>query len=27
LTMYSKASEANIPAHVLRKLVEAFRDG
>jgi hypothetical protein len=27
LTMYSKASEANIPAHLLRKLVEAFRDG
>jgi len=27
LTMYSKAREANIPAHVLRKLVEAFRDG
>jgi hypothetical protein len=27
LTIYSKASEANIPAHVLRKLVEAFRDG
>lgn len=27
LTIYSKASEPNIPAHVLRKLVEAFRDG
>jgi hypothetical protein len=26
LTMYSKASEGNIPAHVLRKLLEAFRD-
>lgn len=27
LTVYSKADESNIPAHVLRKLVEAFRNG
>lgn len=27
LTIYSKGSESNIPGHVLRKLVEAFRDG
>lgn len=27
LTLYSKASETNVPAHVLRKLMEAFRDG
>jgi hypothetical protein len=26
LTIYSKSSETNIPAHVLRKLLEAFRD-
>ena len=27
LTLYSKGSEANIPAHVLRTLMEAFRNG
>lgn len=27
LTMYSKADDANIPAHVLRELLEVFRDG
>jgi hypothetical protein len=26
LTVYSKSREANVPGHVLRKLVEAFRD-
>ena len=26
-TLYSKSREANVPGHVLRKLVEAFRDG
>ena len=25
-TMYSQSGEANVPGHVLRKLVEAFRD-
>lgn len=27
LTVYSKSRDANVPRHVLRKLVEAFRDG
>lgn len=27
LTMYSKSRDANVPTHVLRKLVEALRDG
>jgi len=26
LTMYSKSRDENVPRHVLRKLVEAFRD-
>ena len=27
LTLYSKARRENVPAHILKQLVEAFRDG
>lgn len=27
LTIYAKATRENVPAHILRQLLEAFRDG
>ena len=27
LTMYSKSKKDNVPSHILKQLVEAFRDG
>jgi hypothetical protein len=27
LTLYAKAKRENVPAHILRQLLEAFRDG